>query len=558
MPTSSPPSTYSTYSSTANTNRVDVTCVSPLLLLCRHLLKPNGSISGKDVADAALPHLPHLLAAIPTTSPNQQALQCMDGRQPISHVEIRDFLLEVGQLLHRHAVGRGHRIAVVLPNGPELALAILAVSCWACCVPLNAFGATAELEADLQLAGVHLVISLHPDHSSDMSIHQLAEKVGIPCWGLIPDGTRAGIFTLVPHATHAVRPISHRTGNDHTNTSASSLIATSEADRSAGDVVSSNDLNFWDPKHPQAHHLAESLLLPNQHMDEVLVLFTSGTTGSKKLVPHLLADVLVATACISVSWNLTEQDTNCNLMPLFHVGGIIRQVFSPILSGGAVICCPSFDPALFWQLMNQKAFTWYYAAPTMHQLILQTGKAEGYIRNKVDSQSPRLRMIANAAGGLLPSLARDLRQAFQAAVLPSYGMTECMPITSPPSNYQLNKPGTEICILNPTTLQKEDTGKEGAICVRGAPCFRGYGRAAGSVEKPANTFLPDGWFNTGDLGHMDTVSKKTRGCSWRAVECGADRNCPFYHFVSSFRAGLTFSLSLGWISVYYWSQQGSD
>jgi acyl-CoA synthetase (AMP-forming)/AMP-acid ligase II len=144
----------------------------------------------------------------------------------------------------------------------------------------------------------------------------------------------------------------------------------------------------------------------------------------------------------------------------------------------------------------------------MHQLILQTGKAEGYIRSKVDSQSPRLRMIANAAGGLLPSLARDLRQAFQAAVLPSYGMTECMPITSPPSNYQLNKPGTsgvavgpEICIMNPTTLQKEDTGKEGHFV--GAPCFRGYGSAAGSVatqETPANTFLPGGWFNTGDLG----------------------------------------------------------
>lgn len=491
----------------------------------------------------------------------------MDGRQPISHLEIRDFLLEVGQLLHRHSVGRGHRIAVVLPNGPELALAILAISCWSSCVPLNACGATAELEADLQLAGVHLVISLHPNHSSDMSIHQLAEKVGIPCWGLIPDGKRAGIFTLVPHATHAVQPILHRAGgNDHTG--ANSAIATSEADRSAGDVVSSNDLKFWDPQHPRTHHLAESLLLPNQHMDEVLVLFTSGTTGSKKLVPHLLADVLVATACISVSWNLTEQDTNCNLMPLFHVGGIIRQVFSPILSGGAVICCPSFDPALFWQLMNQKAFTWYYAAPTMHQLILQTGKAEGYIRNKVDSQSPRLRMIANAAGGLLPSLARDLRQAFQAAVLPSYGMTECMPITSPPSNYQLNKPGTsgvavgpEICILNPTTLQKEDTGKEGAICVRGAPCFRGYGRAAGSVagqEKPANTFLPGGWFNTGDLGHMDTVSKKTSRCSWQWS--GADGNLSVLsHFISSFRSRfVSLSLFIGWISVYYWSQQGSD
>lgn len=485
--------------------------VAPLVRLCRHLLQPNGGILGKEVAAAVLPHIPHLLAAIPTTSPNKQALQSTDGRLAVSHAEISEFLLQTGQVLHRHAVGRGHRIAVILPNGPELALAILTVSCWATCVPLNAFGAAAELEADLRLAQVDLVVCLHPKHSADgMAIHHLAAAQNIPAWGLIPDRIKAGIFTLVPHATHIVHPPRPKAMST-TLTATAALTAPSEADRSAGNSVSA----FWDPQHPHAHHLSESLLLPNQHSDQVLILFTSGTTGSKKLVPHLLEDILVATACISVSWQLTEEDTNCNLMPLFHVGGIIRQVFSPILSGGAVICCPSFDPVLFWQLLNQEAFTWYYAAPTMHQLILQTGKTEGHIRNKVNTRSPRLRMIANAAGALLPSLARELRQVFRAAVLPSYGMTECMPITSPPANYQLNKPGTsgvsvgpEICILNLTSLQSEETGKEGPICVRGAPCFRGYEHIPGpggvqeAVAAP-NTFLPGGWFNTGDLGYMD-------------------------------------------------------
>ena len=108
-------------------------------------------------------------------------------------------------------------------------------------------------------------------------------------------------------------------------------------------------------------------------------------------------------------------------MPLFHIGGIIRQVYSPILSGGCVICCPAFDPATFWSLAGQ--FTWYYAAPTMHQLILQTGKNEGHIMDG-SCATIQLRMIANAAGGLLPSMARELRQTFNAHVLPSYGMTE--------------------------------------------------------------------------------------------------------------------------------------
>ena len=55
-----------------------------------------------------------------------------------------------------------------------------------------------------------------------------------------------------------------------------------------------------------------------------------------------------------------------------------------------------------------------------------------------------LRMVGNAAGPLLPSLAAALKQVFGkvTAVLTSYGMTECMPITSPPLDYQLDRPGT--------------------------------------------------------------------------------------------------------------------
>lgn len=201
-------------------------------------------------------------------------------------------------------------------------------------------------------------------------------------------------------------------------------------------------------------------------------------------------------------------------MPLFHIGGIIRQVFSPILSGGEVICCPSFDPSLFWQILGQQGFTWYYAAPTMHQLILATGRAEGHLTAVGSTSSPlpvpKLRMIANAAGGLLPSLARELRQAFHAHILPSYGMTECMPITSPPASYLLEKPGTsgvavgpEVAILDIGRMQPMPACKEGPICVRGAPCFRGYGILMGDTAAREKSFLPGGWFNTGDLGYMD-------------------------------------------------------
>lgn len=54
----------------------------------------------------------------------------------------------------------------------------------------------------------------------------------------------------------------------------------------------------------------------------------------------------------------------------------------------------------------------------MHQIILQTG--EEFLAS---GREFRLKMIANAAGGLLPSLAQRLLDTFHANVLPSYGMT---------------------------------------------------------------------------------------------------------------------------------------
>jgi acyl-CoA synthetase (AMP-forming)/AMP-acid ligase II/acetyltransferase-like isoleucine patch superfamily enzyme len=475
---------------------------APILALSRHLLKPNGSILGREVADCILPQFPTFASAIPTNLTARPALGSIDGREPVTHARIHDFLLEeFGPSLHKLGFGKGDRIALILPNGPELALAIVATAQWASCVPLSANGAHSELEADLLRCGADLVIgpysgplTQHEAPKTDkrfnvmesaennwdvfQHVEESAKKLGIPFVGLMPSPGEAGIFKLVP--TRSEKPLKF------------------------ADAV---DLK------PFRRNKKSVQTIPNSADDEVLVLFTSGTTGNKKLVPHLMGNMLTAAATICLSWDLTPTDVNCNLMPLFHVGGIVRQVFSPLMSGGCVICCPSFDPSIFWALLEKKAFSWYYAAPTMHQLILQTGKQldDGSSQTLEEQIRPNLRMIANAAGGLLPSLAVQLQNTFHANILPSYGMTECMPISSPPATYNLEKPGTsgvavgpEIAILNTSTVKSLPPGEEGPICVRGEPCFRGYGQIANDPShKVGETFLKDGWFNTGDLGYLD-------------------------------------------------------
>lgn len=87
-----------------------------------------------------------------------------------------------------------------------------------------------------------------------------------------------------------------------------------------------------------------------------------------------------------------------------------------------------------------------------------------------------------------------------------------MPITTPPINYQLDRPrssgvicGPHLSIRDPANIdQPLPSEKTGAICVRGIPTFEGYEVSPdSSVPLDRSGFSSEGWFNTGDVGHMD-------------------------------------------------------
>lgn len=183
-------------------------------------------------------------------------------------------------------------------------------------------------------------------------------------------------------------------------------------------------------------------------------------------------------------------------------GGLVRNLFAPVFSGGATICCTAFDPNLFWDVVEEQGPTWYYASPSMHSTIL----AEAANRPEALAVS-KIRMVCNAAGGLLPSLAIQIRDTFNCIVLPSYGMTECMPIATPPLNYQLDRTGTSGISAGPeiTVLDGRDDpsplGVVGRICVRGWPVFPGYLREDNTFDNSCLT--ENGWFDTGDMGYLD-------------------------------------------------------
>lgn len=137
----------------------------------------------------------------------------------------------------------------------------------------------------------------------------------------------------------------------------------------------------------------------------------------------------------------------------------------------------------------------------MHSTIL----AEAGERSEALSKS-RIRLVCNAAGGLLPSLALRIQSTFKCSVLPSYGMTECMPISTPPMDYKLDRPGTSGVSVGPELSILDGADKHlphhtnGRIAVRGSPLFPGY-LQSNHIDR--SCFNKNGWFDTGDVGYLD-------------------------------------------------------
>ncbi|KAI0976945.1 acetyl-CoA synthetase-like protein [Xylaria arbuscula] len=387
--------------------------------------------------------LPCLLDSLQSSS--KPALRYSNSKNPVTHRELYTFARGFSISIVNNKFLRKPVVAIILPNGPLLAATIVAVSNTYIAAPINPGAGPDQVRADIELSRASAIISCE----SEASALQLSQN---------------GLDTFFV------------------------------------DEVNKPEIRF-ELKHAKPSSVPQPPS-PNRPEDIAMILFTSGTSGNRKVVPITVETILYGVKLVIDSWALTKNDICLNMMPLYHIGGIIRNLFAPLLSGGSTICCPSFDPNLFWDQVEDVQPTWYYASPTMHSMIL----SEGINRHGALEKS-RIRLVCNAAGGLLPALAEQIRGTFQCTVLPSYGMTECMPISTPTLAYSLDRPGTSGIVTGPELLIMDAAENElrpfetGRICLRGGPLFQGYLRADGSLDK--SPFNSQGWFDTGDTGYQD-------------------------------------------------------
>jgi len=205
---------------------------------------------------------------------------------------------------------------------------------------------------------------------------------------------------------------------------------------------------------------------------------------------------------IQATLNISSEDVCLNVMPLFHIHGLMAAVLATLGKGASVFAAPGFDALKFFSLLDQANPTWYTAVPTMHQALLTRAR-----RNQPIIDRARLRFIRSSSSSLPTQVLEELEDVFKVPVVEAYAMTEAahqMTCNQLPPGQR--KPGTVGCAAGPEVAIMDEagatllqTGATGEVVIRGDNVTAGYENNPGANKE----CFVDGWFRTGDQGVMD-------------------------------------------------------
>ena len=394
------------------------------------------------------------------------------GRPPATYADLRRHVARTALKLRAEGIGRSDRVALVLPGGPESAAGFLSVASAAAAAPLNPVCTRSEFLFFLEDLGAAAVLFMEGDPSPARAA---AASLGVRVLEIRAQEDRpAGTFRLLGNSAGESEG---RRGEEQWRHAAAAA--------TVPEGFGSRPSSLADMPRPD---------------DTALLLHTSGTTSRPKLVPLLHRNVSASARHIRDSLRLAPVDRCLNVMPLFHVHGLVACLLASLAAGGSVFCAPGFDALRFFRWMDAWVPTWYSAVPSMHQAILARAP-----RNRRTVARARLRFVRSSSAPLPAAVARELEETFAAPVVESYAMTEAAhQMTStllPPGR---RKPGSVGPAAGPELSVVDERGahlgpgETGEIVVRGPNVASGY--EGGGANRAA---FAGGWFRTGDQGFRD-------------------------------------------------------
>lgn len=410
--------------------------------------------------------LPGLFAASVREDADAIALRYFDGA--LSRRTVDQLSDRLACLWQRQGVGPGDRVAIILQNVPQFAVAVLAA--WkigAVAVAMNPMYRTPELRALLSDCAPAAILC-HDDHL---------------------DVVEAATAELANCALHTTSPHAFQSRND-TRVLPEALAAHGPASLHAA---------IADITEPLFHRVNA------RPSDIALLLYTSGTTGTPKAAMLSHANLLSNALYCRDGLGLDDRSRILGVAPLFHITGFVCHLCAAWASGASLILTYRFTPALALDTLREHRPTFMIAAITAYIALME---AEGVRPSDFES----LTALYSGGAPVPPAVVDRFAARFGKHIRSCYGMTETAApaIFSPPEGaipvdpdsgaLSIGKPipGSEAAIVDDRHASLPD-GAIGEVALRGPAVMLGY------WNKPEETrsALVDGWMLTGDVGFRD-------------------------------------------------------
>ena len=399
-----------------------------------------GNVSGVGTAHT----VGKTLRAWAATQPDAPALMTA-GRPTLSYRMLAKRIDEIRSRLNFLGLGRGDRVAIVLPTGDNLVVALLGVMDAATAAPLPPTCSRAEyhhLFEDLRIGA--LLTTVDPTAPARLA----AEERNIPVVEIIPEpGEPAGGFEMYgTRSADAERPGRSKPG------------------------------------------------------DTAVLLRTAGTMAEAKTVPVSQFCLIGRAVRKADALGIDASDRSLAFAPLYHAQGLSTAMLASLSVGGSVVILPGFTPWGFFDALSAFRPTWYTAVPPIQRTI---------IRNLPPGRPDfgELRFIHFGAAHAAPAIRLAVERTFGVPAIETYDTIETGTIAAEPIEPIARRSGTLGRIVAPDLVAVIDEngtivapGRVGEIVVRGPTVFAGY---EGS-SRPLKAGSDDGWFRTGDLGSIDS------------------------------------------------------
>jgi benzoate-CoA ligase len=356
------------------------------------------------------------------------------GAETISYGKLRETINRFGNVLRKLGVLPGERIAVALPDCPECIFVFLG------CIKYGAWP-----------------VLLSPQLSKETYEFILNDSTAI---GFVATGNSEILRVDTPHLRHRIRV-------DDGSFAPMLEDASAELDAHAS---SEDDIAF--------------------------MLYTSGSTGNPKGVPHRHRSMVsTAESYAGGVLSLSENDICYSASKLFFAYGLGNSLSFPLFHGASVVLYPhAATPADFAEILSQYGPTLFFGVPTLYNLLLK------YLDQTVSFAS--LRLCISAGEALPAAVYTEWKRLTGLEILDGIGSTEALHIFIS-NRPDCVRPGASGFLVPPYEARIVDdggnavaAGEPGHLLIRGPSTALSYWNRA---QKTSKTMLQDGWLETGDI-----------------------------------------------------------